>query len=82
MVGDAYTICTMALRVVGDDPVIEAYRDDSITAGDSTPKAQQRYNRLASWILNSREWKDAVRAGKDWRLLVDMPGLGKEGAAD
>jgi len=75
MRGDAYTICTMALRILKGDPVIEAYRRDSIAGGDYTPPAQQRYNEVAGWILNSAEWKRAVEAGKDWRLLVDLPDL-------
>jgi len=82
MVGDAVTVCTMALRILGDDPVVEAYRRDSVPDGDHTPKAQQRYSKVGSWILNSREWKNAVRTGKDWRLLVDLPGLAKKDAAE
>jgi len=73
MLGDAFIICEMALRLLGDDPVIKAYRDDCIAYGDGMPGAEQRYNHLASMILNSPEWKQAVKSGKDWRLLRPLP---------
>jgi len=73
MRGDAYLICEMVLRLLGDDPLIAAYRDDCMLSGDFMPAAEQRYNGLTVLLLNSPEWRRVVESGKDWRLLRGLP---------
>jgi len=71
--GDAWLICEKILRLLGDNPVAAAYRDDCITPGDFMPAAEQRYNQLTVLMFNSPEWKRVVDSGKDWQLLPELP---------
>lgn len=73
LICDARTICIMALRLLGEDSVIQKYRDDCFVFPDHTPRAQQRYNEVGAWMLNSAEYKKIVAEGKDWQLLVSPP---------
>jgi len=74
MQADAYTLCTTALRLIGDDADIRAYRRDCDPGGDFVPVGAHRFNSLGALILSTPEYRAALKNGaSEWRLLVDLP---------